>query len=1192
MRVEKLFAVVIAMAVVTAMGLVLVFVAQPDAVQADAPAAPTDLSARNAWVILPTNAEEGITLSWTAPEGTITGYRILRQRSGCDDALVVHVENTGSDEATYTDRDVVGGVTYVYRVKAINSDDVGPQSDAVTFEYGGNFLAELGDDSGPERPTGLDVWNVTGGIQLKWRVQRWTTGYQILRRHPGKCEAFQVHAENTGSTSAYWKDTDVEVETRYEYRVVLINRFGRGSQSTSIEVTRSEFKPWGTIYSIFPGYTFEGFINSSGTMAVGRLELDDDPDTVDYTWRGDVTRDSDGSDADSCEGDGLGEDREVTEVNSRTTMIDFTFGGAGCRVGDYTITYVVHDRNGNEERSGTMSHEVIGVTIDGRAQVGETLSADVSTIRDTDAFEGTTFTYQWYSYTSDGDSYTEIEGATSSTYTAVPGDLGKTIKVGAVFTDTLGQESGRESFATAAVVPVNSAATGTPTISGTAQVGQTLTASTSGISDTDGLTNVSYSYQWISNDGTTDSDIQEATSSTYTLVAADQGDTIKVRVSFTDDNGNDESLTSTATATVAVRPNNVATGAPTITGTAQVGETLTASTAGISDSDGLTHATYTYQWLADDTEISSATSSTYTLVATDEGKAIKVRVSFTDDRSNTETLTSVATSTVMAAASQSVGNRGEEKEEQQQASPLTAAIHDAPDSHNGSAAFTFELRFSETPKDGFSYRTLRDHAFTVTGGEVVKASRLEPGKDVKWEINVLPSSNGDVTVSLPATTDCTAQGAICTWDERKLSAEVEVTVAGPGSQQSSQESSPATGTPTISGTAQVDETLTAGTAGIADADGLTSATFAYQWVAGESDISGATSSSYALTSSEQGKAIKVRVTFTDDAGHEESLTSGATAAVAARPNSPATGAPTISGTARVGEKLEADTSGIDDQDGISNATFTYQWVSNDGTDDTDISGATGDSYDLVSADQGKSVKVRVSFTDDRGHEETLTSGATGEVDAKANSPATGQPAISGTAQVGETLTANTSSIADADGLDNATFTYQWLADDSDIESATDSTYELSDADVGKTIKVRVSFTDDRDHEESLTSAATNPVAGLPPESLTAGFENHPSSHDGENVFTFELRFSEQFHLSYKTLRDHAFTVTGGTVKKAKRMEQGSNIHWRITVRPDSNSEVGIVLPVTTDCDGQGAICTEDGRELSNRNELTVSGPGG
>ena len=85
--------------------------------------------------------------------------------------------------------------------------------------------------------------------------------------------------------------------------------------------------------------------------------------------------------------------------------------------------------------------------------------------------------------------------------------------------------------------------------------------------------------------------------------------------------------------------------------------------------------------------------------------------------------------------------------------------------------------------------------------------------------------------------------------------------------------SPATGTPTITGTARVGETLTVATTAIADADGLTSATFAYQWLAGETDINGATESSYTLTSSEQGNVIKVRVTFTDDAGHEESLTS-------------------------------------------------------------------------------------------------------------------------------------------------------------------------------------------------------------------------------------------------------------------------------------------------------------------------------
>ena len=92
-----------------------------------------------------------------------------------------------------------------------------------------------------------------------------------------------------------------------------------------------------------------------------------------------------------------------------------------------------------------------------------------------------------------------------------------------------------------------------------------------------------------------------------------------------------------------------------------------------------------------------------------------------------------------------------------------------------------------------------------------------------------------------------------------------------------------TGAPAISGTAQVGETLTAGTSGIADADGLDNTTYRYQWLADGADTTGATGQSYTLTDSDEGKAIKVRVSFTDDAGNAESLTSLATATVAARP---------------------------------------------------------------------------------------------------------------------------------------------------------------------------------------------------------------------------------------------------------------------------------------------------------------------
>ena len=92
-----------------------------------------------------------------------------------------------------------------------------------------------------------------------------------------------------------------------------------------------------------------------------------------------------------------------------------------------------------------------------------------------------------------------------------------------------------------------------------------------------------------------------------------------------------------------------------------------------------------------------------------------------------------------------------------------------------------------------------------------------------------------------------------------------------------------------------------------------------------------------------------------------------------RPNNRTSGAPTISGTAEVGETLTADTSGISDADGMTGATFSYQWVSYDGSGYTDIAGATGASYTPVSADEGKAFKVRVSFTDAAGYKESLTS---------------------------------------------------------------------------------------------------------------------------------------------------------------------------------------------------------------------------
>ena len=199
------------------------------------------------------------------------------------------------------------------------------------------------------------------------------------------------------------------------------------------------------------------------------------------------------------------------------------------------------------------------------------------------------------------------------------------------------------------------------------------------------------------------------------------------------------------------RANSPATGGPGITGTVQAGETLTATTDGIEDEDGLTGAVFAYQWVRSGADIERAASSTYTVTGDDEGKPIQVRVTFTDDAGNAESLTSYAKLSAPpliipdeeTPPKSTATREAREAQGAQEAAetPLTAAIHDAPESHDGQEDFTFELRFSEEPKEGFSDVTLRDHAFTVTRGTVVGARRLggdSATPNTRWEISRQP----------------------------------------------------------------------------------------------------------------------------------------------------------------------------------------------------------------------------------------------------------------------------------------------------------------------------------------------------------------------------------------------------------------------------------------------------------------------
>ena len=681
-------------------------------------------------------------------------------------------------------------------------------------------------------------------------------------------------------------------------------------------------------------------------------------------------------------------------------------------------------------------------TITGTAQVGEVLTVDTSGISDEDGMENASFTFNWGAsgYVRATGAVTEYTIQTDDEYTIQTDDEGKRVYVVAFFKDDKGNWEVVYSALTSVVeARPNSPATGAPSISGTAQVGEALTADTSGIADADGLTNASFTYQWLADD----TEIAGATGLTYTLTDSDEGKAIKVQVSFTDDAGNDETLTSAATDAVASAPtpNSPATDAPTISGSAQVGETLTADTSDIADADGLSNVQYEYQWLADDADISGATSLTYTLAAADEGKAIKVEVTFIDDAGNDESLTSAATDAVASAPTPNTPATG--------APTITGTVQVGETLTAGTSEIEDADGLSNLQ---YEYRWLADDA------EVAGATSLtytladtDEGKAIKVQVSFTDDAGNEETLTSAAT---------------------DAVAAAPTT------NTPATGAPTISGTVQVGETLTANTSGIADADGLSNVQYDYQWLADDTDIAGATGLTYTLTDSEESKAITVQVSFTDDADNQETLTSGATDTVEAAPttNSPATGAPTITGTAQVGETLTANTSGVADADGLSSVQYEYQWLA----DDAEVAGATGSTYTLVADDMGKAISVSVSFTDAADNEETLTSAATEAAAARPNSLATGAPTISGTVQVGETLTADTSGLADSDGLTNATFSYQWLADDTEIAGATSLTYTLADVDEGKAIKVEASFTDDEGNDESLTSAATAAVAAAEP----------------------------------------------------------------------------------------------------------------
>ena len=326
---------------------------------------------------------------------------------------------------------------------------------------------------------------------------------------------------------------------------------------------------------------------------------------------------------------------------------------------------------------------------------------------------------------------------------------------------------------------------------------------------------------------------------------------------------------------------------------------------------------------------------------------------------------------------------------------------------------------------------------------------------------------------------------------------------------------------------------------------------------------------------------------------------GAVAAVPAHANTLPTGLPTILGALGAGETLTASESGIADADGLTGATFAWQWVSNDGTNDSDISGATAETYTLTSAEVGKAIKVRVAFTDDGGNEETLVSAATAAV-----LPGTSEQQIADDTEP-PTVTVTSDATAPVSGEFDITVTFSepttgFQMSDLDVTngsairilSAFDGTVHTvtiaPDEGVTGTITVSVpagAAIDGADNANTASGAFGIGVRAV----LTAAFVSVPPEHDGQTAFWLELSFDAAVVQGSKTHIRALLGVTGGSETRIRRKD-GRLDHWRIRIQPSSHETVTVTLSPSPACRATGAVCTQDGRALSEAISATVPGP--
>src|SRR5439155_1382546 len=269
--------------------------------------------------------------------------------------------------------------------------------------------------------------------------------------------------------------------------------------------------------------------------------------------------------------------------------------------------------------------------------------------------EPSSFTYQWLQCDSKGTNCAAIADAMRETNVPVSGDVGRTLKVAETASNEGGTSSPAASNASAAVTPPTPTSIEPPTITGTAQQGQTLT-------EHEGTwTNepTSFTYQWLQcgSKGTSCSPIAGATAKTYVPVAADVGHTIRVQESASNAGGTSSPATSTAASAAVLPAPPASVSPPSISGIAQQGQTLTEVHGEWENNP----TSFTYQWLqcgskgATCSPIAGATGQTYVPSALDVGHTLRVRETASNEGGTRSPATSGASALVVPPPQENAG---------------------------------------------------------------------------------------------------------------------------------------------------------------------------------------------------------------------------------------------------------------------------------------------------------------------------------------------------------------------------------------------------------------------------------------------------------------------------------------------------------------------------------------------------------